>query len=388
MLNFKIYTSVNQIPNHWDDLPTKDVFLKTPFLKALEQSCPKNIHNNYVAIFKDEKLVGIAIIQRVEMYLDDIFRKTSDNALKRFAKALIAKIVRGNALIVGNLMHTGQHGFYIVKDEISEDAFLQTIFKVLDYLSAQISQQFDKKIRIVGFKDYFETDTINLHEAAFTANNFYKVKVQPNMMLHLPRDWENEDDYLANLQKKYKRRFKTARKKAKSIVKKELNLDEINTQSADLFKLYKHVSDQANVNSFILDNRHFFNLKKELKNQFKVFGYYLNQELMGFYTLILNHQDLETYFLGYDPKLQYQHQLYLNMLYDMLQFGIENQFKTVVYARTAMEIKSSVGAQPFDMFIYMKHTSKFILNPLLKFIVKTLNPVKKWEERHAFKTEL
>ncbi|MGB6268131.1 MAG: GNAT family N-acetyltransferase, partial [Olleya sp.] len=149
---------------------------------------------------------------------------------------------------------------------------------------------------------------------------------------------------------------------------------------------YKCVSDNAKVNSFVLHDKHFFNLKKELNNQFKLFGYYINDQLVGFYTLILNNNELETYFLGYDPELQHKHQLYLNMLYDMLTFGIENNFKKVVYARTAMEIKSSVGAKPHTMHIYMKHTNNFIANTALKFIVKTLNPIKKWEERHPLKT--
>ena len=69
----------------------------------------------------------------------------------------------------------------------------------------------------------------------------------------------------------------------------------------------------------------------------------------------------------------------------MLDFAITNGYKKVVYARTAMEIKSSVGAKPNAMSIYIKHTDNLILNPTLKYIVNTLNPTSKWEERHPFK---
>ncbi|WGD35802.1 GNAT family N-acetyltransferase [Olleya sp. YS] len=386
MIDFKIYKSVNNLPKSWDSLPTNDVFLKTPFLKALEQSCPKNIHTNYVAIFRDEVLAGIAIIQRVEMYIEDVFRKTSDNALKRFGKAIIAKIVRGNALIVGNLMHTGQHGLFFNPETISQSTFLDTVFKAIDLLTIQIKKDHKKNIRIVGFKDYFETDNIHQHETLFSKNHLYKVQVQPNMMLDIPETWNTIDNYILALEKKYKRRYKTALKKAIQISKKELDLDAIDVASKQLYRLYKCVSDNAKVNSFVLHDRHFFNLKKELKNQFKLYGYYLNKELVGFYTLIVNNQTLETYFLGHQPELQHQHQLYLNMLYDMLRFGVENNFKKIVYARTAMEIKSSVGAKPHTMHIYMKHTNNFIANTALKFIVKTLNPIKQWEERHPFKS--
>ena len=117
---------------------------------------------------------------------------------------------------------------------------------------------------------------------------------------------------------------------------------------------------------------------------FRVYAYYLDNQIVGFYTLILNNKSLETYFLGYDSQYQSKHQLYLNMLYDMLQFGIENKLRQVVYARTAMAIKSSVGANPFKMIMYLKHTN-WLMNLLLKVIFKLMNPKQNWEERHPFK---
>ena len=46
--------------------------------------------------------------------------------------------------------------------------------------------------------------------------------------------------------------------------------------------------------------------------------------------------------------------LYLNMLYDMVAYSIKKQFKTIVFARTALEIKSSVGAKPVAMKGFIK----------------------------------
>ncbi|MBQ0786318.1 MAG: GNAT family N-acetyltransferase, partial [Oceanihabitans sp.] len=112
MIHFKLFNTIDDLPDSWNHLPTQDIFLKTPFLKALEQSSPSNITSYYLAVFKAEKLIGIAILQRIEMYAADIFRKTSTNIFKVIAKKTIAKIVRGNGIIVGNVMHTGQHGLF------------------------------------------------------------------------------------------------------------------------------------------------------------------------------------------------------------------------------------------------------------------------------------
>lgn len=385
MIHYKLYTTVDEFPDSWDTLLNQDVFLKTAFLKGLESSSPSNITSYYLGVFNTEKLVGIAIIQRVEMYLDDIFRKTSSNIIKQSAKQLVSKIIKGNALIVGNLMHTGQHGIYFDSLEISQSEYLMQLEKALSHLTAKIKSEFNKKIRIIAFKDYFENDTIHESSEFFKANNLYKVQVQPNMILAILDTWKTPENYTALFNKKYYRRYKTARKKAINLDCKELNEGFIKNNSDTIFKLYETVSDNAGVNSFKLHKNHFYNLKVSLGEKFKVFGFFLNEELVGFYTLILNDTILETYFLGYNKDLQKKYQMYLNMLFNMAFYGIENGFKTIVYARTAMEIKSSIGAKPKTMHVYLKHTNNFIANAVLKCIVKYMNPIKKWEERHPFK---
>lgn len=385
MIDYKIYKAVNELPDSWDDLSSSDIFLKTTFLRGLEGAIPKNITPFYLGVFKAEKLVGIAIIQRVEMYLDDVFRRTSNNTLKQLVKRLVSKIVKGNALVVGNLMHTGQHGLFHIEDDISQDDYLNTIAKALKDLSKQIKRKYSKKVRIIAFKDYFEEDSIHISSAFFKAQNLYKVQVQPNMIFSILDSWKTPQDYISAFNKKYRNRYKTARKKSADFECRELTLKFLEENSKSVFELYETVSDNARVNSFKLPEHHFLSLKQSLQDSFKVFGFFLNNQLVGFYSLILNNDTLETYFLGYNKALQHKHQMYLNMLFNMAFFGIENGFKTIVYARTAMEIKSSIGAKPHTMHIYLKHTNNFIANTILKGIVKYMNPKQKWEERHPFK---
>lgn len=385
MIYFKLYNSENDLPDSWDVLPVKDLFLKRPFLKALEQSSPSNISTYFLGVFSSEILVGIAIIQRVEMYVDDVFRKTSNLFFKRCGKVLISKIVKGNALIVGNLMHTGQHGFYFNSEYITQDQFLDCVSEGLHTLTKQIKTEHNKKIRIIGFKDYFEDDAIHGSEAFFRREKLYRAQVQPNMIFDINSSWTSPEDYVAAFKKKYRSRYRTAQKKSTTIERKALSLDEVSALSSQLYQLYENVSDNAGVNSFKLHNRHFYNLKLELKEDFKVFGYFMDNQLVGFYTLILNHSKLETYFLGYNQELQHNHQMYLNMLFDMASFGIEHNYKQVIFARTAMEIKSSIGAKPHHMSLYLKHTNNVIANAILKAVVKYANPVRDWDERHPFK---
>lgn len=360
-----------------------DMFLQKNYLRCLEHAAPNNIQLFYVGIFNGETLVGIAILQRVQLYLKDMFRNTKVSCFKEFIKEAVSKVLKGNILVVGNLMHTGQHGLFFQKEHIPAERYLKLVFEAVEVLKIEIKKKQGKTIRAIMFKDFFEDDAIHLERGFFTKNKLHKVMVQPNMIMPVKPEWLSIHDYFSALQKKYKLRYKRARTKLGNIEAKELTLEAIREHSQVLHGLYLNVCNRAKFNSFFLPENHFTCLKESLHDNFKVFGYYLDDKLVGFYTLLLNNKHLETYFLGYDSEHQHSHQLYLNMLYDMAKYGIENRFSSIVYARTAMEIKSSVGAQAIKMQVYIKHTNGF-MNAMLKQIFNLMNPKQNWEERHPF----
>lgn len=382
LIHYKIYRSIKEVPQEWDALTTNDILLQSSYLQALEVAASSNIKCFYIGVFKDETLIGAALIQRVQLYLKDMFRDTKVSCLKTFLKDTISKLLKGNILVVGNLTHTGQHGLYFDSKFISNNEFYTEIFKGVSEIETIIKAETNKTIRLILAKDYFLEDNL-LNDPFFKQNKLHKAAVQPNMIMNIREDWCTNSNYVSCMNKKYRRRYKRARKKLNGIECKELDLETIKSNSSLLHSLYLNVSNNAKFNTFILPEHHFYNYKLLLKDNFKVFGYYLKDELIGFFTLILNNKQLETYFLGYDSKHQYPNQLYLNMLYDMTKFGIEEGFDTIVFARTAMEIKSSVGAKPIPMVMYLKHTNGF-LNGILKYVFRFMNPKQHWEERHPF----
>lgn len=384
LIHFKIYTSFSQLPSSWDILANHDLMLTTSYFKALETAPPNNITLYYIGVFNKEDLVGIALIERVQLYLKDMFRQSSPSAVKTFFRDMVSSVLKGNVLVVGNLTHTGQHGMAFNNSEINPKDYLETILKAVSALKDKIKRKSGKKIRAILLKDYFLNDEIHKANEIFESNNLNLVKVQPNMVLDIKPNWLKMEDYIKTLNKKYKIRYKRARTKFNSIKRRELDIEAVKLNSNFLHQLYLNVSNNAKFNTFVLPENHFYSLKKELNENFKVYGYFLENQLIGFYTLILNNNVLETYFLGYDSEHQYKNQLYLNMLFDMLDFAITNKFKSVVYARTAMEIKSSVGAKPIDMVMYMKHTNN-LFNAILKAVFNFIKPNQKWEERHPFR---
>ena len=386
MIHYKIYNSFETLPLDWNTFVLNDIFLQTPYLQALEEASPQNIQLFYIGIFKNDVLVGVAIIQRVQLYLENMFRNTKVSCVKTFFKDLVAKVLKGNILVVGNLTHTGQHGIFFNNNIVSQLQFFEIINTALKDIKQSIKINQKKNIRAIMFKDYFKDDPMHDAKEVFDSNKLHQVSVQPNMILSIKPEWLKFDDYISSLNKKYRDRYKRARKKLSPITSSELSTIDIKNLSPELYKFYMNVSNNAKFNTFLLPENHFYSLKLHLQENFKVYGYYLEDTLVGFYTLILNNNDLETYFLGYDSEHQYSNQLYLNMLYDMAAYAINNRFTTVVYARTAMEIKSSIGAKPETMFMYLKYTNRLV-NAILKQIFRLMNPSQDWEERHPFKKE-
>ncbi|WP_252723145.1 GNAT family N-acetyltransferase [Pseudotamlana agarivorans] len=384
MKTYKIYNSSETLPKSWDALTSHDIFLQKKYLIALEKGTPENIQLYFVGVFFDEVLIGVAVVQHVKLYLEDMFRKSEVSCIKEAFQKMVSKVLKGNVLVVGNLTHTGQHGMFFNEKKISYASYSDLVMEALNALKIRIKANHNKTVRLMIFKDFFTDDILYNQTSVFQKHKLHQVSVQPNMIFKVPSHWGNINDYTSELKKKYRDRYKRARKKLGKIACVELDLKAVESYNKTLHKLYLNVSNNAKFNSFRLPENHFLSLKQNLKDDFKVYGYFLDQELVGFYTLILNGKHLETYFLGYDSKHQYSNQVYLNMLYAMLNFAIEYQFTHIVYARTAMAIKSSVGAKPLAMVMYMKHTNPY-WNWLLKPVFKLMNPKQEWEERHPFK---
>ena len=225
------------------------------------------------SMFNKNQLVGVVVIQRVQLYLKDMFRHEGATRFKEALQNTLSKFLKGNILVVGNLTHTGQHGLFVDQTKISQTQFIEKIFEACEELTKWIRIERKRKIRLILFKDYFKNDSIHLEQSGFESKNFYKMQVQPNMIMKPRKNWLSTQDYVADMTTKYRSRFNRARQKRESIITKELNIEEIKNHSLDLYKLYKNVSKNASFNTFILPKNHFLILKEHLLDDFKVFAY-------------------------------------------------------------------------------------------------------------------
>ena len=379
ILTYQIYYSYKNLPSKWDDLANNNIFLSSDYLEILEKSAPENMICHYIGFFRAKELVGIALSQFLDLIKLESFGER-DKCIKTSIRNSLFKNFCSHVLIIGNNMLTGQNA-YAFSDRIDKNTALlclKTASKKLETIFKNKGQ----KIHITTFKDFPQKETEIFQKAGF--EDYIQFSTQPNMLFAIPTHWKTEQDYIHALSKKYRDQYKRARKKAEKVVKIKMHLKDIIKHEETIYDLYFHVAKNAHFNTFFLAKNHFRSLKEILKDQFLFYGYFLDEKLIGFNTIIKNGEVMDTYFLGYDESIQREKMLYLNMLYDIIAYSINKGFKEIVFARTALEIKSAVGAKPKEMFGYMKHSNP-ILDRFMEKLFCYLEPKVVWKERNPFK---
>lgn len=367
------------MPASWDQVAEDNVFLQTSYLKVLEDSAPTNMQCFYIGIFEENNLIGVALAQYLNVHKLESFGER-DKCIKTTVRNFVFKNFASHVLFLGNNMITGQNGY-----AFNKQIDFKHISELLIQCSEAIIHYFKNKgikIHIVSFKDFYQHCSEELKKYDFA--KMYDFNIQPNMIFKLNPEWKTESDYVAAFSKKYRDQYKRSHKKCDGVFVKELDYNEILTHEERIYELYHYVAKNAPFNTFFLAKNHFSTFKKQLGEQLRVVGYFIEDKLVGFHTILLNGETLETYFLGYDEHIQKEKMLYLNMLYNMTKFGIENGFKKIIFGRTALEIKSSIGAEPVLMSGFIYHTNKLI-NRFMDKIFTRLEPNVEWQQRHPFK---
>ncbi|MFA9192313.1 8-amino-7-oxononanoate synthase [Flavobacterium sp. FZUC8N2.13] len=379
IFSFKIHDTVQNLPDEWDVLASKNIFLSREYLKILETAAPANMTCHYIALFKDNELIGISIAQFLDLSTISSFGER-DNCIRTKIRNFVFKRFGSKVLIIGNNMLTGQNGILY-----SKKAPINAIFRLLKEATEALELHYKKqgcKPHLTIFKDYSKAEIKTFDIPEF--DSFYRFSTQPNMIFNIKDSWQTFDDYIADKNKKYRDQYKRARKKASGLSKQKMSLEDIENQKERIYDLYLNVAQKAAFNTFYLNENHFEIFKKNLKDKFLFYGYFDNNKLIGFNTLIKNGSDIDTYFLGYDDDCQKEKMLYLNMLYDMIGYSINKKYSRIIFARTALEIKSSVGAKAEDMFGLMKHNNPF-LNVFVSKTFRFFEPKIEWQERNPFK---
>jgi len=211
------------------------------------------------------------------------------------------------------------------------------------------------------------------------------IPAEPFMLVHIEPSLLTLEDYLNQFSSKYRVRAHKVLKNSQSIDFKTLNNLPSNDWISQCGKLLYHslqnktIAIGQNLSELI----HCY--QKTLNNEFKVHGYFLEGQLVGFISFIEEENHIHATHLGIDENLPLTYSLYQRMMYDLIHYSIVNKKKTMNIGRTATEIKSTLGAVPIENS-FVLFTKSRILRFLLNLYTNHIHKTQVYILRNPFKT--
>lgn len=377
------FSSIDQIsPKIWKGLQcAKNIYFNPAFLKAVEKNHPEIVFSYIVLIDKNSNPIAFATIQIVNFHIDDI--KNDLELLIRKLKNIGRKLhILPNKkplkiLISGNTFVSGEHGIFIKKNQNKKIIIKELAKAILHFVNA------NKKLKIDAFllKDF-------RNKSLFISNelrdyNYHPFSVEQNMMLKLDENWHVFEDYLASMKTKFRVKARKAFLRSTNIKIENVTPENIDIQLPKMTALYKKVVDNADFNLGNFNLNSFKDLKKNLGSNYILKTYWLDDNIVGFISGVINQKSLDAHFVGINYELNKEHAIYQRMLYDYIEIGIEKKLNRINFGRTASEIKSSVGAVPQDLTMYIRH-KKSITNKILKLFLQRIQPTP-FQQKFPFK---
>lgn len=376
------FSSIDEIPSQiWEDLGcTKNIYFHPNFLKSVEKNHPEIIFSYIVLVDKKNKPTAFASLKIIDFYLNSIkndleFLKDIGRKLHVFPDKKPLKL-----LICGNTFVTGEHGVFI-KENQDKKAIIKELAESLNHF-VNSDKKLKKQIDAFLLKDFAKESLFITDE--LKDFKYHTFSVEPNMQLQLHDNWQNFDDYLASMKTKFRVKAKKAFKQSVNIRIEEVTLKNIDQKLPKMTALYEKVASNAAFNLGTFNLETYRDLKEKFGDDYILKSYWLDDKIVGFISGIINKKSLDAHFVGIDYQLNREYAIYQRMLYDYIEIAISKKLKIINFGRTASEIKSSVGAVPQDLTMYLRH-KKTITNKILKLFLQRVQPTP-FQQKFPFKT--
>ncbi|MEM7658026.1 MAG: hypothetical protein AAF399_18010 [Bacteroidota bacterium] len=384
-----VFERSDQVPaEDWNRLlSAQDWLLGLPYLGSVESSCDDQVTPAYVLVYQADQPVYLTYFQLIECgeaqlsWINELVQN-HDPSPNWFQRRVIRWLENRNKrkpfqlLLQGNALLTTEQNF-CASPQLTQDQ--------LGCIQAEVLHQIQSafpELDGVLYKDVPSTQT-HLHDS-LTQAGFYPIQAEPEMRLSLPAEWEEFADYRSALKSKYRQRLKSTYKKSLPLEVRLMNAEEVLNHQREIIALFKQVANEEKFHLALPGPAYFFRILKAEPNQVQCFGYWDKQRLVSFAFLLKNtHQGHIAHFIGMEPRRNQIQKVYLRMLYDQIGQSLQDQANQLSMGRTAMEIKSTIGATPVELTNYFWVRASWFRRFLARFVPQL--PSLDWTQRHPFK---
>ncbi|MBL0358059.1 MAG: GNAT family N-acetyltransferase [Chitinophagaceae bacterium] len=355
----------------WDEFLPPGHHLQSRHLQAFENAAVENITTQYVQVFLKEELIGLLYLQQFRFQHNHLNFNRRPALLSKLIGVLLPAQVP--LLVCGHLFRINFEGFYF-----KDPAHQPLLFDAIELFQQQ-NQYKPGGIIIKDCPGIFIEQRCQL-----SGYHFFNGDV--TMEISRKEPWLSFDDYLKSLKKDYRQRAKKIIQRFENIETKELNAAGIKEQAAAIDRLYWNVVNKQTVKLGTINNAYFYELKKDLQQNFEFHALYLDGIMVGFYTFIFYQHTMETHFIGLDYEVNKTSNLYFNILFAGIRTMIGKKFDLLELGRTGREAKGNAGAQPRQVFNYIK-VNNLVVKITINYFLKRFNKAANYNltERSVFK---
>ena len=368
-------------------LPSESLFLQPEYLAAIESATPAGMELRFVTLEKKGKTSLLYLFQVINLSsgaIGQIIHFQPYSSIMKTISGLLQNILFGTnpdkpnyLLICGNMCLSGDYGMHVSPTHLEESK--HHLFDAIDLCTAELNKS--GKVVATIIKD-FRTDA-DPYLPVIKPHRFHKLVMDPIMQMAIRPNWASMDNYLADLSAKYRQRYNQARKKLEECEVRRLSLKEMKTLRSSIDELYTAVQEKSPVRLVRQNASYLISLVEKLGDKVQFLGIFHEGKLIGFLTGILDGKTFEAHHIGIDYHYNRSHAIYLNILYLYIRLAIEGKAEMISFGRTALEMKTTVGAVPVPHNAYIK-----LSNGMLNSLVKHLLPEKTsddWIPRNPFR---
>ena len=361
------------------------VYFDVAYLRSVSLNDSEAIKHVFPCVYLNGDLVAFGSFCLLKLDKTNVIQAIADQSSsgrlwKQTIKSVLPFILGSceshlQILIAGNMLVSGPYGLYFTKDcppEMQNLVWQAALSHVEEHLG---------KCDLTVIKDFNASEA---SKALPLTNDFLKVNTLPLMILPLTSNWTSFADYLEAMSTKYRTRARAALHKAGSLTTEYWEAAEIRTHRKEIQLLYNEVYKRAKFRIQPVNEAYIPTLAEAFPDgRFRFIAWKDGDKLIGFSTAFLNGDRMDAHLIGMDYAYNRSHSLYLNMIYRYIQDALEVGANLVDFGRTAMEIKSTAGAIPqeLDVFIRLKSVMGNKLAKRLSTKIKSEN----WIQRHPFK---
>ena len=262
LFNTRYFSSTKTIfVDDWQEILNKEnLYLSLAYLKALEISLPSYGFRYVLFYDKDEKVIGLAYFQIIQITDKDIKFEALSNKMHGILPNSFKKWLTTRLLICGNAFATGENGF-LFSDDVSRDDKVHLIDEAIRCIINEEEIK-NRKVSISLIKEFWHSN--NLIPSKFINYGYHELNIDVNMIAQIDSNWMGFNDYLNALNSKFRTKAKQVFKKSGSLKIIDFDVNTINERLLEIEELYNHMVDKSSFSFGRLNANTLLKLKESL----------------------------------------------------------------------------------------------------------------------------